>query len=309
MDAQTLKKQLGFRLFPSKLDINLDENKDILYIGIEASSVCDNMQQDSSAFEGWIFCIYAPMQDKIKQVELSWLIPDEKDQNTHYNRFLYRVIKMQQHFNWFSVASDNHQELAAFRNRYKDVKLVLNQPRVAGKQTDLKEKTEAFFERAFMDEKQFYKGIQFDSFNHQLPVGLFMDSISQNSSIFPGNKGAIDLWGIRKDEFWIFELKFNNSKVGILSEILFYLWIMEDLFFTRRIGYEPSGKTNPFRDLNQVYDLAQKGISKLYGVLLVDQFHPCLNDNVIDFINRENQEPRIKLKIQLYRPHVTVKLL
>ena len=87
MDAQTLKKQLGFRLFPSKLDINLDENKDILYIGIEASSVCDNMQQDSSAFEGWIFCIYAPMQDKIKQVELSWLIPDEKDQNTQYNRF------------------------------------------------------------------------------------------------------------------------------------------------------------------------------------------------------------------------------
>ena len=139
MDAQTLKKQLGFRLFPSKLDINLDENKDILYIGIEASSVCDNMQQDSSAFEGWIFCIYAPMQDKIKQVELSWLIPDEKDQNTHYNRFLYRVIKMQQHFNWFSVASDNHQELAAFRNRYKDVKLVLNQPRVAGNHTELYE--------------------------------------------------------------------------------------------------------------------------------------------------------------------------
>ena len=104
MDARTLKKQLGFRLFPSKLDINLDENKAILYIGMEASSVCDNMQEDSSAFEGWIFCIYAPMQDKIKQVELSWQIPNEKDKNTHYNRFLYRVIKMQQHFNWCSAA-------------------------------------------------------------------------------------------------------------------------------------------------------------------------------------------------------------
>ena len=309
MDAQTLKKQLGFRLFPSKLDINLDENKDILYIGIEASSVCDNMQQDSSAFEGWIFCIYAPMQDKIKQVELSWLIPDEKDQNTHYNRFLYRVIKMQQHFNWFSVASDNHQELAAFRNRYKDVKLVLNQPRVAGKQTDLKEKTEAFLERAFMDEKQFYKGIQFDSFNHQLPVGLFMDSISQNSSIFPGNKGAIDLWGIRKDEFWIFELKFNNSKVGILSEILFYLWIMEDLFFTRKIAYDPSGKSNTIRALNRVYDLAQAGISKLHGVLLTDKLHPYIDNRVIDFINKTNQESRILLSVQMYKPRITVKLL
>lgn len=307
MDSKELRKKAQISRFPKDLDAVLNDELGILEIHINNQAACANMQEDSSAFEGWIFCIYASLSDIIKKVILRWTIPNET--NLHYNRFLYRVIKMQKHFKWFSIAEENIQEITAFQNRYKDVKLVLNQPSITGKQTDLKEKTEAFFERVFLEEKQLYKGIQFDTVNNQLPVGLFFNSVSKSSSIFPGNKGAIDLWGIRKDEFWIFELKFENRKVGILSEILFYLWIMEDLFFTRKIGYDPSGKTNTFRDLNQVYDLAQKGISKLYGVLLVDQFHTCLNDNVIDFINRENQEPRIKLKIQLYRPHVTVKLL
>ncbi|WP_308663794.1 hypothetical protein [uncultured Alistipes sp.] len=307
MDSKELRKKAQISRFPKDLDAILNDESGILEIHINNQAACANMQGDSSAFEGWIFCIYAPLSDIIKKVILRWTIPNET--NLHYNRFLYRVIKMQKHFKWFSIAEENVQEITAFQNRYKDVKLVLNQPSITGKQTDLKEKTEAFFERVFLEEKQLYKGIQFDTINNQLPVGLFFNSVSKSSSIFPGNKGAIDLWGIRKDEFWIFELKFENRKVGILSEILFYLWMMEDLFFTRKIGYDPSGKTNTFRDLNQVYDLAQKGISKLYGVLLVDQFHACLNDNVIDFINRENQESRIKLKIQLYRPHVTVKLL
>lgn len=307
MDSKELRKRAQISRFPKNLDAVLNDELGVLEIHIYNQATCENMQNDSSAFEGWIFCIYATLSDIIKKVTLTWNIPNEK--NLHYNRFLYRVIKMQKHFSWFSIAEENVQEITAFQNRYKDAKLILTQPRITGKRTDLKEKTEAFFERVFLEEKQLYKGIQFDVVNNQLPVGLFLNSVSQNSSIFPGNKGAIDLWGIRKDEFWIFELKFNNSKVGILSEILFYLWIMEDLFFTRKIGYDPSGQTNTFRDLNKVYDLAQKGISKLYGVLLVDKFHPCLTDNVIDFINRENQESRINLKIQLYRPHVTVKLL
>lgn len=254
MDSKELRKKAQISRFPKDLDAILNDESGILEIHINNQAACANMQGDSSAFEGWIFCIYAPLSDNIKKVILRWTIPNET--NLHYNRFLYRVIKMQKHFKWFSIAEENVQEITAFQNRYKDVKLVLNQPSITGKQTDLKEKTEAFFERVFLEEKQLYKGIQFDTINNQLPVGLFFNSVSKSSSIFPGNKGAIDLWGIRKDEFWIFELKFENRKVGILSEILFYLWMMEDLFFTRKIGYDPSGKTNTFRDLNQVYDLA-----------------------------------------------------
>ena len=307
MDSKELRKKAKISRFPKNLDAVLNDELGILEIHIHNQAACANMQGDSSAFEGWIFCIYAPLSDIIKKVILRWTIPNET--NLHYNRFLYRVIKMQKHFSWFSIAEENVQEITAFQNRYKNVKLVLNQPSITGKQTDFKEKTEAFFERAFMDEKQFYKGIQFDSFNHQLPVGLFLNSVSQNSSIFPGNKGAIDLWGIRMDEFWIFELKFNNSKVGILSEILFYLWIMEDLFFTRKIAYDPSGKSNTIRDLNRVYDLAQTGISKLHGVLLTDKLHPYIDNRVIDFINKTNQESRILLSVQMYKPRITVKLL
>ena len=307
MDSKELRKKAKISRFPKNLDAVLNDELGILEIHIHNQAACANMQEDSSAFEGWIFCIYASLSDIIKKVTLTWNIPNET--NLHYNRFLYRVIKIQKHFSWFSIAEENVQEITAFQNRYKDVKLVLNQPSITGKQTDFKEKTEAFFERVFLEEKQLYKGIQFDTVNNQLPVGLFYNSVSKSSSIFPGNKGAIDLWGIRKDEFWIFELKFNNSKVGILSEILFYLWIMEDLFFTRKIAYDPSGKSNTIRDLNRVYDLAQTGISKLHGVLLTDKLHPYIDNSVIDFINKINKESRILLSVQMYRPRITVKLL
>ena len=94
-----------------------------------------------------------------------------------------------------------------------------------------------------------------------------------------------------------------------ILKILFYLWIMEDLFFTRKIAYDPSGKSNTIRDLNRVYDLAQAGISKLHGVLLTDKLHPYIDNRVIDFINKTNQESRILLSVQMYKPRITVKLL
>lgn len=84
---------------------------------------------------------------------------------------------------------------------------------------------------------------------------------------------------------------------------------MEDLFFTRKIAYDPSGKSNTIRDLNRVYDLAQAGISKLHGVLLTDKLHPYIDNRVIDFINKTNQESRILLSVQMYKPRITVKLL
>ena len=54
MDKKTFLQSLqNIRRFPSKIDINFDEGQKILHIRVDSLSVCKNMQEDASAFEGW----------------------------------------------------------------------------------------------------------------------------------------------------------------------------------------------------------------------------------------------------------------
>ena len=142
-----------------------------------------------------------------------------------------------------------------------------------------------------------------------MPVGIFRDKVDKEHGLFPYGKSAIDLWAIKADELWIFELKYNNKKVGIISELLFYLWIMEDLCFHHRIRYDLQKEIPSIRDFDKFYSAVQKNISTIYGVLLVDDLHPAITSELIDFINQENCNKQIIVKTQKYKPHITVKLL
>ena len=311
MDKKTFLQSLrNIQRLPSKIDINFDESRKILYIGVDSLSVCKNMQEDASAFEGWIFCIYANRKRGIERVILSWDIPLIK--NLHYKRFLYRVLKMQEHFFWFAPSENNVADIMDFKDSvYTAGNLFLNYPQNDSKTENIKEKTEAYFERAFLDPENLFLNTSFDVCNHQLPVGIFRDKVDKEHGLFPYGKSAIDLWAIKADELWIFELKYNNKKVGIISELLFYLWIMEDLCFHHRIRYDLQKKENPsIRDFDKFYYSAvQKNISTIYGVLLVDDLHPAITSELIDFINQENCNKQIIVKTQKYKPHITVKLL
>ena len=50
-----IKKKVYYAELPSKIDVSVKD--DTLYIIIDADGVLQNMQNDASAFEGWVFCI------------------------------------------------------------------------------------------------------------------------------------------------------------------------------------------------------------------------------------------------------------
>ena len=311
MDKKTFLQSLqNIRRFPSKIDINFDEGQKILHIRVDSLSVCKNMQEDASAFEGWIFCIYANKQREIERVILSWDIPHDTE-DLHYKRFLYRVLKMQDHFLWFAPSEENMKDVIDFRDSVYSVgNLFLNYPQNDSNTENIKEKTEAYFERAFLDPEKLFRDTSFDVCNNQLPVGVFRDRVAKKHGLFPYGKSAIDLWAIRADELWIFELKYNNKKVGIITELLFYLWIMEDLCFNQKIKYDSPKEIPSIRDFDKFYySTEQKNISTIYGVLLVDDLHPAITSELIDFINQENCNKQIIVKTQKYKPHITVQLL
>lgn len=63
--------------------------------------VAENMQTDGAAFEGWAICLKSWLPDEINRVSLTW---DKPEKNTgHYNRFLYRVWKFKEMYDWFSM--------------------------------------------------------------------------------------------------------------------------------------------------------------------------------------------------------------
>ena len=161
--------------------------------------VCMNMQTNNSAFESWMLCIMSKLHSEIDKVILTW--GNCKNKDGHYNRFLYRVMKSCEYFEWFSVADNKKQELSDFCILFNDSKFVLNYPGSAA-QKDVRINSEAYFERKFLESKHLYKNIVFDYIGQQLPVGVFLNAKSTKNGFFTKGHSAIDLWGIRADEFW-----------------------------------------------------------------------------------------------------------
>ncbi|MDP3443350.1 MAG: hypothetical protein Q8T08_10885, partial [Ignavibacteria bacterium] len=113
---------------------------------------------------------------------------------------------------------------------------------------------------------------------------------------------------------FIFELKFKNKKVGIISETLLYLWIMEDLFINKKIKYpKVSDKelSKPFRSFEKIYEKANedKGIIKINGVLLADEFHVLVNADLISFVNNHFNTNTLKIIKQKYSINSKINLL
>lgn len=52
---KSIKNKVYYAELPSKMDVSIKANT--LYITMDAEGVLQNMQNDASSFEGWIFCL------------------------------------------------------------------------------------------------------------------------------------------------------------------------------------------------------------------------------------------------------------
>lgn len=123
-----------------------------------------------------------------------------------------------------------------------------------------------------------------------LPVGI---KSSDGNSLFTGGQSAIDLWGLTHDgTLKLIELKHNrdkndkrrNIKIGIISELILYCNIMDDIR-NGKIGKPKDIKIQEERDL---YDIKRNGIE---GVMLATDYHPLLHKtkDLLDLLNSNNR--------------------
>ena len=265
-------KETSRVVFPSYMDVC--KRGDVVILKLQKEGLIGNMQTDAAAFESWALVIRAAFCEKGFPVSIR--IDGEKpsglkgSEQKHYNRFLYRLSKFTEIFSW-AYTEDFEEEISRFKEQHSHI--VINIPKSEAKVSA--EKGEATMERWFCEDNKSY----FDCLDHQLPVRIFDNEISEHTAITAG--GFIDAWGIKGDTVYVFELKLdNNKKVGAISELMFYVNIIHDLL-THKITIPDSSDYRSFNILNDYYDSHECKMVK--GRIIAKKYHPLIpiTNNVI----------------------------
>ena len=272
------KKDLSKKriVFPKHVDFKIVDKT--LEIFLHEYGLFQNMQYNNATFEGWAICLKAWLPEMIDKVIINGEIPTEKTKK-HYQRFLYRLHKFIHNYSAWASTESYKDELHAFEFNVSHI--VMNVPLKTAKSTA--EKGEAQLERKYITDHK----SSFQAMDQQLPVRLFNNVISEKSSITPSS--YLDIWGIQKDTLSIFELKLpNNRNVGIISELMFYVNVLTDVFAHRVSILKESNE----RSFNQLYKFYQSGnCKKIKGVFLADDIHPLIKmalPEVLSVLNKGN---------------------
>lgn len=240
--------------------------------GEPINALTKNMQGDNSAFEGWAVVLKAWCPDKVSKVRLKWDVPLGKEDNPHYRRFCYRVVKMLDAYEWFSIDSANSNSIVSFKQN----ELTNLKNNCGNKIPEKKFKHggavgENAVEYDMVHEQDFSQKMcnkySVDNIYHQLPVGVK----KKGESFFAGTKAAIDLWGMRGNELTIIELKYKNKMVGIISELFFYLNVIRDI-----IKGDIAKPTDAIIDCEKELYMHINGIKYIHGRMLADKYHPLI---------------------------------
>lgn len=246
-----------------------------------------NMQKDENAFEGWICAVYAAFDGKRRiLLDVDKLFEySQYEKNGHLCRFLYRIMKFREQYGWFSLSDYLQAQADDFKEYISNGVFLNNIPTGSANENEKPEcKTEA--KLAVKDALRQALENQFDvgdgTVYRQLPVGLFKDKVSASTLIFTGSKSAADLWNISGDEFRVYELKTCNRMVGIVTETFFYSNYFLDLL-TEKGMFTLNRESAGDRGYSQ---LLNTNIKKVTGVFLADDYHPLVNDMLMNCLNQ-----------------------
>ena len=249
---------------PSGIDFNIKDK--VLTISMTKKGLTENMQTDASAFEGWAIFLIAWLPNMINQVIIDGELPTDTS-DKHYQRFLYRLNKFTNTFQW---ASTNFYEKQLVDFNKKNEHIVINVPK--SEATRSASHCEAQLERAFCKENK----DNYDAINQQLPVRLFRDVIKEQNAITP--KSYLDIWSIKDRLLRIFELKLpSNTEIGIISELMFYVNVMADVIK----GDVVIPFSSEFRSFDQLFEFQRSNkCKKIEGVLLADNLHTGIKEKL-----------------------------
>lgn len=247
-----------------------------------------NMQRNESAFEAWAIILKSVFGKRISKVVLE--IKSDKPipiNDGHYNRFLWRIHNFSQMYSWFDPGTCQVVVDDFMNNVF--VKPIVNIPtedRKEVKRDDGERKVESLFVR---DSKPYYSQlknlIRADSIQNQFPVGLFNKEIHKSNKIFTGGSSAIDMLGYKNDNIiHLIELKTgDNDDLGIISEFLFYLFIIYGTFISGNIKYPDEYHADTFQKYTEFH--SKNSITEIHGHLLFEKIHPMIDKKVVKLLN------------------------
>ncbi len=287
-----LREKSGVRGASLPRDIDFFIKDKILYVNVKKT--VQNMQANGAAFEGWILLIKSWLEEYIDKVELDYIVPEIKEsygssKAGHYNRFLYRLYNMLRLFpNWFTVNESKKYIIDNFIYWLKSNECLLNHSLKERKSvigTDhMERKIESWF--VYHDGKHLLEkvwNIDSNKLYNQLPMGVFLKEIKADNAIFTRTASAIDLWGIGKDNnsLHIIELKCkDNIGLGVISELLFYTFVIYDVCINKNSLFEFSkNNAKVTEDIKAIRNNGNK-FSKLYTHILAEKYHPLFNYRV-----------------------------
>lgn len=273
---------------PAELQfVEIDES--ISLVMCSEKIINGNMQEAVNSFEAWSIAIYLATGKRIILDVNKHLNYDKYENQKHLGRFLYRALRFNEQYSWFSLSPYLENEVSKFNEYLNDAnnKFINNCPHGdAGLKTEHND--ENLVESIFAE-----KGIPGYSKNpifRQLPVGLFKNEISDNNMVFIGGKAAIDLWTWKDSEFVVIELKADKEKkkkmAGIITEIFFYSNYMRDLL-CRNI-FTLNHDTNAFE--RGYENIVNGSFDKITGVMLANVYHPIINEAFLNILNNNNCE-------------------
>lgn len=274
-----LPKYISFKIDNNTLEVYLQEQSNC------ENKVVEIMQDDNATFEGWSVVLKAWLKE-IEIVVLKWDIPSKMvlKEETHYNRFLYRVIRMLDSYSWFKIDASLINEVENFKNGLTDLEINFG---TKGPEKKLKHGGEygenaVEYDMVHSLKKNMCDHYDIEVINHQLPVGIK----KAGEQFLSGYQAAIDIYGYKANEFTLIELKYKkNNKVGIISELFLYTQIIKDLI--RGVISTPKVKGSRNNDFFSIC----KDIKTIHARMLADTFHPLLmNQAVFDILNNCKQD-------------------
>lgn len=295
---------------PSAIIFEL-KDKERCCITLKAKQVqTKNMQMDSNAFEGWAIAIHSAMSSSKSPEYVGAEVVLDVDQDFeninyegagHWGRFLYRVLRFSQQYEWFTLSERLKNETTKFEKFLKSNKFTNNVANgAAGEKSD--HNKENVIEAKLSEKYKLRDTIKntFDVGNNdvfrQLPVGLFKGEVKKKNIIFTGGKSAIDLWTWNEDVFEVIELKALNPMMGIITEIFFYTNYMYDLLVNSEKLFtvnEPVIKGDD-RGYSNIWKNKDK-YKRVIGIMLADEYHPLID---VDFLNILNANGNVGIKYE-----------
>ena len=279
--------------FPEAM--NIESNNGILSITMTTKGLQENMQENPSAFEGWAIAIKAIMPELAEEVVIKWQSEgiEQGPSYNHYRRFLYRVNRFKDSYKWALYKPlDDKAQKDINDISYEISSWVLNYPDSESQKEA--SKAEATLERQLKTNlSKHLKHV-----DHQLPMGLFHSYKSSATERTPRQGSQIDLWSISEDTFTVYELKNDdNRKVGIISELMFYVNVIKDLS-EGKLHFDHNASKSDYRSFKTVYEAFNSNlIHNVEGVFLTNDLHSMLKlggTNLFSILNNNTREIRYK---------------